>query len=323
MQLSRLERVELREAWANEAADFTPWLANEENLTLLGETIDMSLELMGQEERVGPFRADILCRDADSEDDHLVLIENQLERTNHRHLGQVVTYAAGLDAATIVWIAPKFTDEHRAALDWLNEITVREFRFFGLEIELWRIGDSSAAPKFNVVSQPNEWIKSSKPDGGGARPMSTNQQLKLAFWQAYREHLQEVNSPVQPKKPLPRGIGMRLKPHRCTVRATYTVKQGRGLEVMLRAFGDGSRDLFLALQEDRDEIESEVGEPLQWRDNMNRKHCDIVLSNREARIDDSADWPAFQRWLQEKMELFLEVFRGRVDTIDMCNTGAD
>ena len=132
------------------------WL-DDENIGLLSETIGLELEVEAQEKHVGPFRADILCKDTVT--DSWVLIENQLERTNHTHLGQLLTYAAGLDAVTVVWIAERFTEEHRAALDWLNEITAEGFSFFGLEIELWRIGDSPMAPKFNVVSHPNDWTK--------------------------------------------------------------------------------------------------------------------------------------------------------------------
>lgn len=153
--LGKLEKVELREAWVTEAGDFTPWLAQPENIQLLGETIGLEdLELAGQEQAVGPFRADIVCHA--TTDNSLVLIENQLERTDHNHLGQLMTYAAGLQAVTIIWVAAHFTDEHRAALDWLNDITDDTFNFFGLEVELWKIGDSSPAPKFNVVSQPND-----------------------------------------------------------------------------------------------------------------------------------------------------------------------
>ena len=133
-QLGRLERADLRSVWSSESDDFTPWLAEPENLRLLGETIGIELELEAIEKDVGPFRADILCKNVVT--DHWVLIENQLERTNHVHLGQVLTYAAGLGAVTIVWIASKFTDEHRAALDWLNDITGTDIVFFGLEVEL-------------------------------------------------------------------------------------------------------------------------------------------------------------------------------------------
>jgi hypothetical protein len=142
--LGRLEKIELRDIWRTEAMDFTPWLAQSENLALLGEALGMELEIEAQERNVGPFRADILCKDA--LDGSWVLIENQLEHTDHTHLGQLLTYAAGLHAATIVWVAGRFTDEHRAALDWLNEVTGEKFRFFGVEVELWRIGSSPAAP---------------------------------------------------------------------------------------------------------------------------------------------------------------------------------
>ena len=156
-KLERLIKVPLREFWEGEASDFTPWLAEEENISLLGETIRVELEVEAQERNVGPFRADILCKDTATDD--WVLIKNQLERTDHTYLGQLLTYAAGLEAVTVVWIAERFTDEHRAALDWLNEITAEGVSFFGLEIELWRIGDSPRAPKFNVVSHPNDWTK--------------------------------------------------------------------------------------------------------------------------------------------------------------------
>ena len=137
LNLGRLEQVELRSIWANEAGDFTPWLAQEDNLRLLGDTIGIELELEERERAVGPFSADILCKDTVG--GAWVVIENQLERTDHTHLGQLITYAAGLKAATIVWIASRLTEEHRAALDWLNEITDGKFQFFGLEIEVWKI----------------------------------------------------------------------------------------------------------------------------------------------------------------------------------------
>src|SRR4051812_43362290 len=145
--LSHLKQIDLKDVWSHEASSFTPWLALEQNIALLGDTLGLELEVEAQEKAVGPFRADILCKDLQT--NTWVLIENQLERTDHTHLGQVLTYASGLGAVTIVWIAARFTEEHRATLDWLNKITDRSFRFFGIEVELWRIGDSSPAPKFN------------------------------------------------------------------------------------------------------------------------------------------------------------------------------
>lgn len=160
--LGRLEKVELRTEWKNEAKDFTPWLARDKNLALLGEVLGMRLELVKSEQPVGPYAADILCKDLD--EDTWVLIENQLETTDHTHLGQVLIYAAGLNATTMVWIAPKFTEQHRAALDWLNEHTDEKTSFLGLEVELWRIGDSLPAPKFNIVAKPNGWSREFRAD---------------------------------------------------------------------------------------------------------------------------------------------------------------
>ncbi len=154
--LSKLEKVDLRNVWLSEPQDFTPWLAQKENLLLLSNALSLDLQMEAVEKNVGPFRADILCRDGNS--DRRVLIENQLEESDHRHLGQILTYAAGLDARLIIWVVKKFTDEHRAAVDWLNSMSkTGEIHFFGVEIELWRIENSNPAPKFNVIVQPNEW----------------------------------------------------------------------------------------------------------------------------------------------------------------------
>ena len=127
-------------------------------LEILGKEIGIDLEVEATEKHVGPFRADILCKDTIN--GNWVLIENQLEPTDHKHLGQLLTYATGLKAVTIIWIAERFTEEHRATLDWLNNITDETLNFFGIEVELWKIGDSPSAPRFRMVSKPNDWTKS-------------------------------------------------------------------------------------------------------------------------------------------------------------------
>jgi len=134
--LGRLQKVDIREIWKNEAADFTPWLAEPDNIKLLGDTIGMELEVESVETDVGRYYADILCKETTS--DRYVVIENQIERTDHDHLGKTITYAAGLGATAVVWVAKHFTEEHRGAFDWLNEMTKAEVSFFGLEVEAWR-----------------------------------------------------------------------------------------------------------------------------------------------------------------------------------------
>lgn len=195
--LGRLERVPLRAIWTREDSHFTPWLATAENLELLGTTLGLELELEGIERSIGAFRADILCREV--RDDRLVLIENQLERANHTHLGQLITYMAGLDTATIIWIAAEFTDEHRAALDWLNAATDDHFRFFGLEIQLWCIADSIKAPAFRVVVQPNEWTKRTRETVRAVErgEISELGQQRMAYWRAFREYLDRHSFPLK------------------------------------------------------------------------------------------------------------------------------
>ena len=147
-EFDRFRRVQLRDIWPHEARDFTPWLA--ENLIFLAEDLNMDLELEATEKRVGDFRADIVCRNR--VDNSRVIIENQLEKSNHPHLGKVLTYAAGLDAATIIWIAEKFRPEHRDVLNWLNRNTSTALQFWGVEIAVIQIADSPYAPEFTVVT---------------------------------------------------------------------------------------------------------------------------------------------------------------------------
>ncbi|MGA7686740.1 MAG: hypothetical protein WCC32_08595 [Terriglobales bacterium] len=207
-KLGSIERVDLRTIWTTEAEHFTPWLAQPENLEKLGETLGIDLELEAREKDVGPFRADILCKNT-AENDSWVVIENQIEKTDHRHLGQLLTYASGLRASTIVWISAEFCEEHRAALDWLNQMANKSARFFGLEIELWRIGDSPAAPRFNVVCKPNDWETTVRQAAETltAEEGTPSQNLRIKYWTAFRSYLQEHNSKLRPQKPS-RDIGI-------------------------------------------------------------------------------------------------------------------
>src|SRR5579863_2405704 len=161
LNVGRLERVSLREIWGDEAKNFTPWLASPEALGLLKNVIGFDLELIGTEVAVGPYSADILAKSA-VEEDHKVIIENQLGKTDHDHLGKMITYAAGLGARTLIWISDRFCDEHRAALDWLNYHTSTPLAFFGLEVRAFRIDNSRPAPQFSVISSPNAQAKDAR-----------------------------------------------------------------------------------------------------------------------------------------------------------------
>lgn len=313
--LGRLERVKLREFWNGEAPDFTPWLAQPDNVVLLAEVLGLDLEVEAQEKNVGPFRADILCKDTVT--GHYVPIENQLEKTDHTHLGQLMTYAAGLDAVTIVWISNQFTDEHGAALDWLNRITLDTVNFFGLEIELWRIGDSPMAPKFNVVSQPNDWsdtvAQAAAAAGGGQ--MTEIQQLHLDFWTQFRQFMRDRGSPVKIQKP--------SKDHWTNVavgRSNFTLVVVNGMrdnfsELHLTMLGPEAKSLFHLLSDRyRSTIDAQLG-PLDWRENPKSKESKIAL-RRPATPSDRQTWPDLNLWLAENIERWVEVFRPIVKLLD-------
>lgn len=198
--LSHIEKVDLREVWAHEAHDFTQWLAEEENLEALGDVIGIDLELIESESPVGSFSADIYA--AESGSSRKVIIENQLEETDHKHLGQIITYAAGKGAELVVWIVAKANDQHKQAIEWLNEHTDSEFGFFLIEIEVLKIGDSMAAPRFNVVERPNDWAKAIKQSEG----LSDTKKTYLQYWEHYREQAQsnhEFSKYFKPQKPQP------------------------------------------------------------------------------------------------------------------------
>lgn len=323
--LGRLEKVDLRAAWASESSDFTPWLAQAENLKLLGETIDLDLELEAQERAVGPFSADILCRDTAS-DDHWVLIENQLERTDHKHLGQLLTYAAGLKAATIVWIAERFTEEHRAALDWLNEITGERFAFFGLELELWRIGDSAMAPKFNIISKPNDWtrtIQSSATANGGELPEI--KQIQLQFWIDFKNYIERKKSFVRCQKPSPQhwmnhpiGRSGFFLTSIASSWSSETNTAGGEIRTEFAISDNNAKTYFAMLHAEKEAIERDFGQPLIWHNPPNKRGCKIYV-RQQADFTDPKKWEEQHEWLRVNLEKLHRVFAQRVKQLDASN----
>jgi len=305
-QLGRMKKVDLQDVWANEASDFTPWLAEEDNLELLGDTIGMELE--SQEKDVGPFRADILCKDTATGD--WVVIENQLAKTDHTHLGQLLTYAAGLKAVTIVWIAQEFHEEHRAALDWLNEITDSRFNFFGLEVELWRIGDSDIAPKFNVACKPNDWTK--PPPSG----LTDTQKAQLEFWGDLKEVMLAQEGPAKPAKPQP-GSWVQFAVGRanfCIMASMNTQKNW--LSVALCCSGEDAKAHFHLLHQQTDEIEAEIKSGLDWTELPDKKSSYITTRLPEIDPLDRAKWPEHHEWLAQMIAAFHEAFSPRVKVLD-------
>ncbi len=315
--LGRLSKVDLRRVWTSEASGFTPWLALEENLAVLGETLGIELELEAQEKAVGPFRADILCRDIGS--GAWVLIENQLERTDHSHLGQLLTYASGLEAATIIWIAARFNDEHRSTLDWLNKITEERFRFFGLEVELWRIGESPAAPKFNVISKPNDWSRSV---AQGKRALDLDdlpavKAMQLEYWTAFNDVLGEARGRVPGNRKAQAQPWMSYAIGRTGFSLNSVMSRPKrrvGVEVYMS--GPKAKAFFHQLREQKDEVESQLEYGLK-REEL-PAGTDSRISNYLNDLDPEArsDWPRQHEWLATKLNELHGAFSERVRSLD-------
>jgi hypothetical protein len=324
-QLGRLEQVDLRSIWETENRHFTPWLSQEENLSLLGDTIGIELELEATEQSVGPFSADILCKN--TADNSWVLIENQLERTDHTHLGQLLTYASGLSAVTIVWISSRMTEEHRAALDWLNEITSSEFNFFGLEIECWQIGGSIVAPKLNMVSKPNEWSRSvSRNTNQRSRTeLSDIRKSQLDFWTGFRTHIDEINVPfkvgkAQPKQYMNVGIG----------RSGFTIVAGASrwnyvdntydktheLSVMLYLDSINAKVHYQGLIDQKNSISKYLSKDLKWKNDPKLKSCSIFVRKTPVHLDNKDSWPTYYEWLTEEVTGFYDYFKPIVSSLE-------
>lgn len=305
-KLGKMQRVNVREAWFNEAQHFTPWLASEVGIELLQDALDVDLEVQATEKSVGGFKADILAKRTDTTDDHWVLIENQLERTDHRHLGQLLTYAAGLDAATIVWVAERFDEQHRAALDWLNEITSEKFEFFGLEIELWQIDGSPPAPMFNVVAQPNEWSREVKQKAESATSDLKQQQQR--FWAELKSKLDEKKSKIRSRKVRPQHwADYSIGKHGAWLTATIN-SQKKWVSAEFNFRGPAGKVWFDELLLSRADVDATLGPDVEWQRLDGRQQSRIALYRKKTDPTNEAEWHIQQAWLIEKLELLYQVF---------------
>lgn len=309
MNLGKLEKVDLRGEWQNEERDFTPWLAEDENIERLSEAIGLELEVQSQEERVGPFRADILCRDTAT--DHYVLIENQLERTDHLHLGQLITYAAGLEAVTIIWIARQFTEEHRASIDWLNNITDERFRFFGIEIELYRIGDSPAAPMFKIIAKPNDWSKDIRKSAESGQYTETKL-LQREYWQALKDFMEKNKSFIKMQKPLPQHW-YNISIGRSAFRLSAFVNSFHNLMgVTFHLFGPAAKENFRRLKEQyHQDAVIHFGNEFEWMELPDGIESKIRITHNGS-IEDRPNWGSQHQWFKEKIERMHSYFSPKI-----------
>jgi hypothetical protein len=320
--LGRIDRVDLREIWMSEATGFTPWLARTENLALLGETLDIELQLEAQEKSVGPFRADLLCKDIGT--GAWVLVENQLERTDHGHLGQLLTYASGLEAVTVVWIAARFTEEHRSTLDWLNKITDDSFRFFGLEVELWRIGASPVAPKFNMVSKPNNWSRSvaSAARAIDDSELSETRLMQREYWAAFHHALETTRGSVSGnRKPQPQSWMNYPIGRSGFMLGAVMIRPKKQVRAELYISNSRAKDYFTLLSAQKAAVEHDMGNALDWDPLLEGRDSRVSISLGNADPENESDWPRQHQWLASKLNALHRVFSARVKALRLSDEG--
>ena len=265
------------------------------------------LEVKGQEEHVGPFRADILCVDPGT--DKLVLIENQLEKTDHNHLGQILTYAAGLDAVTIIWIAERFTEEHRAAIDWLNRITDKEFNFFGVEIGLIKIGDSAAAPVFNVIAKPNGWSKEVRSSQASNEGHSEGKIFNYEYWCSFIEYMNNNPSKMFRTRSASYSHWMSIAVGKSSTHIDLLLnKREQTATVQLYMSDDADKKIFDTLFKFKDDAEDKIGEKLMWRRLDGKKASSIDLV-KKCNLSDPDEQQEVFSWYKEYTEKFITYFK--------------
>ena len=315
-ELGSIKNVALRTVWPNEADDFTPWLA--ENIGELNSALKLDIEITQTEAPVGAFSLDILGKVSGTDD--IVIIENQLERTDHGHLGQLIAYAAGLDARIVVWVSPDIREEHRDAIRWLNEHTTDTVAFFAVRVEVWRIGDSLPAPRFNVVAQPSEFQRQL------VKETQTERTAKqLAYHDFYVDLLQRLlaASPDFTKSDpanVRHNSWMNFSAGRSGFHVGWAFAGSGQFRVELYVDtrdGAENKSAFDQLQKESAAIEAEMDEQLTW-ERLDNRRASRVFAHRDGSVESSDSvLERLTQWAVELTPRFRDVFAPRIRALDL------
>ena len=296
MKLGKLKEVDIRKVWAHEQYDFSKWLASESNIQELGNILNLSLTNVETEKFVGNYRCDILCQDQFT--GKTVLIENQLEPTNHDHLGKIITYASGLDAAVVVWIVAEVREEHASAIEWLNKHTDDEVSFFLLEIHAYTIGDSIPAPQFRIIEQPNDFAKMVKTLSKKAELSETSAQ-RLEFWTKLNDVIDQHRKPFNKHKPSTKHVyAVGIGSSQCNLSIDLINMEHK---IRVGLWIPNNTDLFDKLMDHKDEIEKAAGFSLKWNRNDDKKAADISTDIHGLDFDKKDNYPQLMEEIIEKI----------------------
>ena len=270
MQLGKLKEISLREVWEHEQYDFSAWLASEENITELGDTLDLAITNIETEKFVGNYRCDILCKDEIT--GKTVLIENQLEPTNHEHLGKIITYASGLDASVIIWIVETARSEHASAVEWLNKHTDDELSFFLIEVHAYTIGDSAPAPMFKIIEKPNDFVKTVR-DISKKGDLNESQINRLEFWNTFNEAIEKRGRPFNKRKAnTDHWYNVAINSSQCDISIDLVNREHK---IRVGIWIRDNKPLYDKFHEHKNEIENSFGATLTWNRLDNKKASTI------------------------------------------------
>lgn len=285
MAIGKLEEVDIRELWKHEQYDFSEWLSKKENIENLNEILGLTLVDISKETYVGSYRCDLFAKDETT--GIKVIIENQLEMSNHDHLGKIITYASGLDAKVVVWIVKEAREEHRSAIEWLNNNTNSNVNFFLIEIHAYKIGNSDNAPMFQVIEQPNDFIKNNKSTNSNDT-MNKSQSQRVEFWNQFNNVLVERGKPFNVRKATTdHWYNVAIGTSDAHIDVTLVNKDSViGVELYIT----DNKDLFDKLYQKKDEIEADLGFKLDWRRLNNSKASRIVTFIKGLNFDDHSNY---------------------------------
>lgn len=296
-EFGKLEEItELRDYWKNEATDFTPWLFK--NISLLSEAIGLDITVEERESNVGDFNVDIYA--SETETDRKIIIENQLEATDHDHLGKLITYASGKEANIIIWIVKEAREEHRAAIEWLNNHTDKEIGFFLCEIKIYKIENSKPAVKFEVIQRPNEWAKEIK-----NMDLNPTEQLRYEYWTAYNDYAFNNTKNIEYTKNFGKRkpskfpyMGLSIGSSDCNI-VVWQTRRDNNIKIELRIYDN--KELFDKLFNDKDNIESESGLLFNWQGlpKNNKKILCRIIVQKEVEFDNKEKWTEQFDWIME------------------------
>lgn len=305
--IGKLVEIDVRELWQHEQYDFSNWLAKESNLEYLNEILGLTLVDVDKEVYVGPYRCDLVAKDETT--GVKVIIENQLEATNHDHLGKIITYASGLDAKVIVWIVREAKEEHRAAIEWLNNNTSNEVNFFLLEIHAYKIGNSDPAPKFEVVEKPNDFVKRSKAPRGDDE-MNKSQSERLAFWEQFNQTVVTRGKPFNVRKATTdHWYDVAVGSSDAHIAINLVNKENA---IVVEFYIPNNKELFDRLFSEKEDIEAALGFKMIWDRLDTKKAARIKYSIHGLDFDDHSNYPDLMNQVIDIAVKIREVFKKRL-----------